>query len=330
MEIVTNNQQQDICDTARDTILTEIAALQSISDQAINADFAAACELILKAEGRVIVVGMGKSGHIGRKIAATFASTGTPAFFVHPAEANHGDIGMMTPQDVILMISYSGETQEVLSLIPNLKQLGIAVISITGNPDSTLAKLSKINLNIHIGKEACPMGLAPTSSTTATLVLGDALAVSLLQVRGFTPEDFAFFHPGGSLGKKLLLQVNDVMYKDTQLPIVHESCTVDKALLEVTQKSLGVTLVVNDAKTVNGIFTDGDLRRTLDKGYDIKTTTMLSVMTRDFRKIEADMLASKALQIMKHNKITSLVVVNRQQQPVGLLHMHALLRAGVI
>ena len=174
------------------------------------------------------------------------------------------------------------------------------------------------------------MGLAPTSSTTATLVLGDALAVSLLQVRGFTPEDFAFFHPGGSLGKKLLLQVNDVMYKDTQLPIVHESCTVDKALLEVTQKSLGVTLVVNDAKTVNGIFTDGDLRRTLDKGYDIKTTTMLSVMTRDFRKIEADMLASKALQIMKHNKITSLVVVNRQQQPVGLLHMHALLRAGVM
>ena len=330
MEIATNNQHQLICDIAKDTILTEIAALQRLPEQIIGNDFVAACELFLKSKGRVIVLGMGKSGHIGRKIAATLASTGTPSFFVHPAEANHGDIGMITSEDVMLMISYSGETKEILSLIPNLRLLKTPIISITGNPKSTLAKLSKINLNVNVGEEACPMGLAPTSSTTATLVLGDALAISLLQARGFTPKDFALFHPGGALGKKLLLQVNDIMYKDEQLPIVCESCTVDKALLEVTQKSLGVTLVVDDEEMITGIFTDGDLRRTLDKGYDIRSTTMHTVMTREFRKIKADMLASKALQIMKQNKITSLAVTDKQEKPVGLLHMHALLRSGVI
>ena len=329
MEIATDNQQQSVCDTARDTILAEITALQKISKQTIGPLYTTACNLILNSKGRVIVLGMGKSGHIARKIAATFSSTGTPSFFVHPAEANHGDIGMMTTDDIIIMISYSGETQEILSLLPNIKQLEIPIISITGNPDSTLAKLALVNLNVHIGKEACPMGLAPTSSTTATLVLGDALAISLLQARGFTPENFAFFHPGGSLGKQLLLQVADIMYKGDQLPIVHESCMVDRALIVVTQKSLGVTIVTDDTGTATGIFTDGDLRRTLDKGFDIKTTQLAEVMTRNFQKIHEHMLASKSMQLMKHNKITSLVVIDQQQKPIGLLHMHALLRAGV-
>ncbi|MEH6561000.1 MAG: KpsF/GutQ family sugar-phosphate isomerase, partial [Marinobacter sp.] len=276
------------------------------------------------------VTGMGKSGHIGHKIAATLASTGTPSFFVHPGEASHGDMGMITSQDVVIAISNSGNTSEVVTILPLIKRMGAPLISMTGNPNSTLAKEAAANLDVSVEAEACPLGLAPTSSTTATLVMGDALAVALLEARGFSAEDFAFSHPGGSLGRKLLLRVADIMHTGDRIPIVNEDTTLSGALLEISRKGLGMTTVVDATGAMTGVFTDGDLRRTLDKSVDVHTTPMRDVMTRNGRTIQPDQLAAEALNVMEGLKISALPVVDGQGALVGAINMHDLLRAGVI
>lgn len=281
-------------------------------------------------KGRVVVTGMGKSGHIGNKIAATLASTGTPSFFVHPGEASHGDLGMITSQDVVLAISNSGNTGEVLTILPLLKRMGAPLISMTGNRDSTLAREAEANLDVSVAKEACPLGLAPTSSTTATLVMGDALAVALLEARGFSAEDFAFSHPGGALGRRLLLRVSDIMHTDDRIPRVRETTPLAGALLEISLKGLGMTTVVSEEGKLVGIFTDGDLRRTLDRSIDIQKTLIRDVMTRNGRVIHDDQLAAEALHVMEELKINALPVLNRSEELVGAINMHDLLRAGVI
>jgi arabinose-5-phosphate isomerase len=296
----------------------------------IDQSFSDACQLIFNTSGRVIVSGMGKSGHIGNKIAATLASTGTPAFFVHPGEASHGDLGMITQSDVVLALSNSGETEEILKLLPVLKRLGVVIIAMTGNADSTLAKLADIHLSARVEQEACPLGLAPTASTTAALALGDAIAVALLEARGFSANDFALSHPGGSLGRRLLLRISDVMHADTQIPLVSESATISAALLEISRKGLGMTGVVTPDGQLAGIFTDGDLRRILDQRIDIHQTLISSVMTRNCVTIRAEMLAAEALKIMEQKKINALMVVTADKRPVGALNMHDLLRAGVL
>jgi len=296
----------------------------------IDQSFSDACQLIFNTRGRVIVSGMGKSGHIGNKIAATLASTGTPAFFVHPGEASHGDLGMITQSDVVLALSNSGETEEILKLLPVLKRLGVVIIAMTGNADSTLAKLADIHLSARVEQEACPLGLAPTASTTAALALGDAIAVALLEARGFSANDFALSHPGGSLGRRLLLRISDVMHADTQIPLVSESATISAALLEISRKGLGMTGVVTPDGQLAGIFTDGDLRRILDQRIDIHQTLISSVMTRNCVTIRAEMLAAEALKIMEQKKINALMVVTADKRPVGALNMHDLLRAGVL
>jgi arabinose-5-phosphate isomerase len=307
----------------------ERAAIDDISPS-INADFAEACQLMLDCKGRVVVTGMGKSGHIGNKIAATLASTGTPAFFVHPGEASHGDLGMITGQDVVLAMSNSGETQEILSIIPVIKRLGIPLISMSGNPDSTLARLSDVHITVAVKLEACPLGLAPTASTTATLVMGDALAVALLHARGFTADDFAMSHPGGSLGRRLLLRVADVMHDGERLPQVRQDAIIREALLEMSRKGLGMTAIVDEKDILLGIFTDGDLRRILDQQVDIHQTPIASVMTARCVTVRPDTLAAEALKLMEDKKINALIVVNAQNCPVGAFNMHDLLRAGVI
>lgn len=329
METITESQQQLIINSAKKTLYCEIDALNKIAAEAIGSSFFNACQAILNSKGKTIVLGMGKSGHIGRKIAATLASTGTPSFFVHPAEANHGDIGMMARQDTVILISYSGETKEILNLLPQLKRLSITSISLSGNPLSSLAKAADINLNVNVSKEACPMGLAPTSSTTATLALGDALAIALLETRGFTATDFAIFHPGGSLGKKLLLRAGDIMHKGCQLPVVTTNTTLDKVLMEITHKKLGIAIVTDDNGTMVGLFTDGDLRRVLDQHDNIKTIKISTAMTTQFHQISDNILASEALKIMKDKKITALAVTNQQNKPIGLLHMHTILEKGI-
>lgn len=281
-------------------------------------------------KGRVVVTGMGKSGHIGHKIAATLASTGTPAFFVHPGEASHGDMGMITSQDVVIAISNSGNTSEVVTILPLIKRMGAPLISMTGNPDSTLAKEAVANLDVSVETEACPLGLAPTSSTTATLVMGDALAVALLEARGFSAEDFAFSHPGGSLGRRLLLHVSDIMHTGERIPSVSEDTPLSGALLEISRKGLGMTTVVDADGRMTGIFTDGDLRRTLDKSLDVHTTPMRDVMTRNGRTIQPEQLAAEALNIMEGLKISALPVTDSSGTVVGAINMHDLLRAGVI
>ncbi|OZB19853.1 MAG: D-arabinose 5-phosphate isomerase [Marinobacter sp. 34-60-7] len=296
----------------------------------IDENFTRACELILACKGRVVVVGMGKSGHIGNKIAATLASTGTPSFFVHPGEASHGDLGMITPQDVVIAISNSGNTSEVVTILPLIKRMGAPLISMTGNPESVLAREAVANLDVSVAIEACPLGLAPTSSTTATLVMGDALAVALLEARGFSAEDFAFSHPGGSLGRRLLLRVSDIMHTGDQIPRVQETETLSGALLEMTRKGLGMTTVVDPAGNLRGIFTDGDLRRSLDKSVDVHNTLIRDVMTRNGKTIEANHLAAEALNIMEELKISALPVIDNSGQLVGAINMHDLLRAGVI
>ncbi|WP_395502544.1 KpsF/GutQ family sugar-phosphate isomerase [Ectopseudomonas mendocina] len=323
------NQTRDLIDSAQRTIRLEIEAVQELLPR-INADFIKACELILNCKGRVVVVGMGKSGHIGNKIAATLASTGTTAFFVHPAEASHGDMGMITKDDIVLALSNSGSTAEIVTLLPLIKRLGIRLISMTGNPDSPLAKAAEVNLDARVSQEACPLNLAPTSSTTASLVLGDALAIALLEARGFTAEDFAFSHPGGALGRRLLLKVENVMHKDDALPRVHRGTSLRDALLEMTQKGLGMTVVLEEDGRLAGIFTDGDLRRTLDKGIDVRQALIDEVMTPHGKTARAEMLAAEALKIMEDHKINALVVVDDQDNPVGALNMHDLLRAGVM
>ncbi len=314
--------------TAQRVLATERAALMDL-EQELGDSFVQACNALLQTKGRVVVMGMGKSGHIAGKIAATLASTGTPAFFVHPAEASHGDLGMITRMDRVLALSNSGETAEILSLIPVLKRLGCMLISVTRSHQSTLAQHADISLCTGSAPEACPLGLAPTSSTTATLALGDALAVALLEARGFTAEDFALSHPGGSLGRKLLLKVEDIMHDQEHLPVVKTGTLIRDALLVMTEKGLGMTTVVNPDGVLMGIFTDGDLRRTLDRSLDVHTTIIDSVMSRNCRTVSRGILAAEALRIMEELKINALVVVDSDQQPIGALNMHDLLRAGV-
>ena len=296
----------------------------------IDETFTQACQLLLACQGRVVVTGMGKSGHIAGKIAATLASTGTPAFFVHPGEASHGDLGMITRKDVVLALSNSGETEEILTILPLIKRLGIPLIAMTGNDRSALAKWATVHIDVSVEQEACPLGLAPTSSTTAALVMGDALAVSLLQRKGFTRDDFALSHPGGSLGKRLLLQVSDVMHRGDEVPFVADEATISEALVEMTQKKLGMTAVVDEQHRVVGIFTDGDLRRMLEKNLDVHTTTIVSVMTSPCAVIGVEMLAAEAMQIMEAKKINALLIVDENKILQGALNMHDLLRAGIV
>lgn len=298
--------------------------------QQLNHHFSHACELILACKGRVIVSGMGKSGHIGNKIAATLASTGTPSFFVHPGEASHGDMGMITADDLVIALSNSGSTTEVVTLLPLIKRLGSPLISITGNPDSVLSQAADANLDVSVKQEACPLGLAPTSSTTAALVIGDALAVALLEARGFSAEDFAFSHPGGALGRKLLLKVKDLMHDGDRLPVVTETTSLRDTLLEISSKGLGMSAVVDPSGQLSGIFTDGDLRRTLDLQLDLKQTPIAQVMTRQARTTTAESLAAEALHLMEEKTINGLIVIDDNNRPVGALNMHDLLRAGVM
>lgn len=320
---------EKICELGRAVIETEAEAISALSAR-INEQFARACQYFLACEGRIIVIGMGKSGHIGKKIAATFASTGSPAFFVHPGEANHGDIGMITRKDVVLALSNSGETDEILSLLPFIKRLDIPLVAMTGKPDSTLSKAASANLDVSVAKEACPLGLAPTSSTTAALVMGDALAISLLQKRGFTKEDFALSHPGGTLGRRLLLLVDEIMHTGNAIPKVSYEALLKTALMEMTQKKLGMTTIVDEKEELAGVFTDGDIRRAFDNNADIHKTMIHEIMTKNPKVIRSGMLAAEALHIMETYKITSLVVTNESKKPIGIVHMHDILRAGVM
>ncbi len=314
--------------SARRTISMEAAAVADL-EQRIGDAFNRACEMLLQCRGRIIVTGMGKSGHIARKIAATLASTGTPAFFVHPGEASHGDMGMITPEDVVIALSNSGEVSEVLTLLPLLKRMGTGLVSMTGNPNSTLALASDAHLDTGVETEACPLDLAPTSSTTTALVMGDALAIALLEERGFTAEDFAFSHPGGTLGKKLLLKVEDIMEAGTAIPSVPEGTTLAAALPEISGKGLGMTTVVDAEGKLAGIFTDGDLRRSLDNRVDINTTPIAQLMTTGAKTVTRGMLAAEAMKIMEQYEITSLVVVNAAGEPEGVVHLMHLLHAGI-
>lgn len=316
-------------DLAREVLHIEAAAVLALT-QRIDENFLQALNIILACEGRVIVSGMGKSGHIARKIAATLSSTGTPAYFVHPAEASHGDLGMITANDVFIALSYSGESQELLTIVPVIKRQGARLISLTGNPRSGLAVAADAHLNAAVDKEACPLGLAPTASTTAALALGDALAVALLDAKGFREEDFARSHPGGSLGRRLLTHVRDIMHSDNGVPAVNQNATLAEAVLEISRKGLGMTAVVDDARQVLGIYTDGDLRRTLEKRVDFTTTTIGSVMSRNPRSITPDALAVDAVQIMEQHNISQMLVIDSSNKLVGALNMHDLLRAKVI
>ncbi len=313
----------------RRVIEIERDAVSALLDR-VDQNFVKACQLMLECSGRVIVSGMGKSGHIGSKIAATLASTGTPAFFVHPAEASHGDMGMITRNDVVIGVSNSGNTAELTTMLPLLKRLGVPLISMCGNPNSALANYADVNLDIGIAEEACPHNLAPTSSTTVSLVMGDALAIALLEKRGFTAEDFAYSHPGGSLGRRLLLRVSDVMRAgEGQLPRVRPDASLREAVLEVTAKGLGMTTVVDAVGQLKGIFTDGDLRRALDHNVDFNATPVAETMTSGGKTITADALAAAALSIMEDSKISVLVVTDADNRPVGTVQMYDLLQAGL-
>ena len=318
-----------LINAAKRTIQIELEQVRALIET-IDGAFIQACELILACEGRVIVSGMGKSGHISNKIASTLASTGTPAFFVHPGEACHGDMGMITEKDLVLAISNSGTTSELITILPLIKRMGVPMISMTGAPDSPLARSADVHLDVSITQEACPLGLAPTSSTTVALVMGDALAIALLEARGFSAQDFAFSHPGGALGRKLLLKVADIMHTGNDIPRVQTGTPLAAALLEMTRKKLGMTAVVDEGNHLVGIFTDGDLRRALDQNADIHKVLINDVMNPDCKTIQAQQLAAQALRIMEDGKINALLVVNADRQPIGALNMHDLLRAGVI
>lgn len=314
---------------ARAVINTEATAVTNLVSR-IDEAFVRACDLILSCKGRIVILGMGKSGHIAGKIAATFASTGTPAFFVHAAEASHGDLGMITSADVVIVLSNSGETDEVRQILPLFKRLGVTVIGMTGNPESTLASHSDVHINVGVQAEACPLGLAPTSSTTAALVMGDALAVSLLESRGFTTEDFARSHPGGKLGKRLLLHIQDIMHSGDKMPVVSADSSLSEAILEMTRKRLGMVAITDTQMKVQGVFTDGDLRRALTHTIDPHKTTVGEVMTRDGKTIEAGALAVEAVKIMQEFKIQGLLVVDDKSRLKGVLNFNDLLQAGVI
>lgn len=316
--------------SARTVIATEAAAIRALEPR-IDQTFVQACRLILACKGRLVVTGMGKSGHVGRKIAATLASTGTPAFFVHPGEASHGDLGMILPQDIVLALSNSGETDEILFILPVIKRQGIPLIAITGNPDSSLAGQADVHLDAGISAEACPLGLAPTASTTAALVMGDALAIALLEARGFTSEDFARSHPAGSLGRRLLLHISDVMHTGPGVPMIAPDASLTEALMEMTRKHLGMTAVVDHEQHLLGVFTDGDLRRALDDdGVDLRSARVSDLMTRGPKVIGADKLAIEAAQLMEKYQIHALLVVDDALRVVGALNIHDLLRARVV
>ena len=319
----------DFIASATRTITMEADAVRQLLAR-LDDNFVTACNTVLACQGRIVVTGMGKSGHIGNKIAATLASTGTPSFFVHPAEACHGDLGMITKNDVVIAISNSGSTAEVVTLLPLIKRLGIPMISMTGDAQSVLAKAACANLDVSVESEACPLNLAPTTSTTVTLAMGDALAIALLESRGFSAEDFAFSHPGGALGRKLLLRVADIMHKDAEVPKVFADQPLHQALLVMTEKGFGMTTVVAADNTLLGVFTDGDLRRIVDRKIDINSATMAQVMSPNPKTINSEILAAQALKIMEDGKITALIVEDNHHIPVGVLHMHDILRAGVI
>jgi len=310
-------------------INNEAAAVQALAGR-IAEDFSQACFFMLSCKGRIVVTGMGKSGHIGNKIAATLASTGSPAFFVHPGEASHGDIGMILEEDVVLALSNSGETSELLTIVPVIKRLGAPLIAMTGNPGSNLAREADVHIDVSVEQEACPLNLAPTSSTTASLAMGDALAIALLEARGFTELDFARSHPGGSIGRRLLLHVADIMHSGDSIPVVSESANLRDALLEMTKKGMGMTAVVDETGRLSGIFTDGDLRRTLDRELDIHRCRVSQVITKDCKTVRSQILAAEGLRIMQEKKINALLVVDDQNRLVGALNMHDLLRAGVV
>ena len=316
-------------DLAREVLKIEAAAVLALT-HSVDASFMHALNIILSCKGRVIVSGMGKSGHIARKIAATFSSTGTPAYFVHPAEASHGDLGMIAAQDVFVALSYSGESQELLTIVPIIKRQGARLISLTGNARSSLAEVADAHLNIAVEKEACPLGLAPTASTTAALALGDALAVALLDANGFGKDDFARSHPGGSLGRRLLTHVRDIMHTGSEIPAVNKNATLAEAVLEISRKGLGMTAIVDDAERVMGIYTDGDLRRTFEKRIDFTVTAISAVMSRSPRSIMPSALAAEAVQIMEQHNISQMLVVDADNKLVGALNMHDLLRAKVM
>ncbi len=313
----------------RSVIELEAEAVAGLAGR-IDGEFARVCRMILDLEGRVVVVGMGKSGHVGGKIAATLASTGTPAFFVHPGEASHGDLGMITAGDLVLAISNSGETPEILTILPIIKRMGVRLVAMTGNPDSALARQADGCLNVAVAKEACPLNLAPTASTTAALAMGDALAVALLKSRGFTERDFARAHPGGALGRRLLLYVDDVMHRGEDIPLVHEQDGLREALLEMSSKGLGMTGVVDDDGRLTGIFTDGDLRRALNTAVDVYAARMVDVMTRNPRTTRPGRLAAEVVQLMRTERINGLYVVDEAHRVLGALNMHDLLKAGVV
>ena len=318
-----------LVDLGRQALTIEIDGLRAQLPR-LGWEFARACRICLTCRGRIAVTGMGKSGHIGGKIAATLASTGTPAFFMHPGEASHGDIGMITREDAVLALSNSGETDEILTLVPAIKRLGVPLIAFTGNSTSTLARVATVHLDIGVPAEACPLNLAPTASTTAALAVGDALAVALLKARGFTEEDFARSHPSGALGRRLLLHVKDVMRTGAEVPKVAPDAPLAEGLMEVTRKGLGMTAVVDDRNRVLGVFTDGDLRRALDRAVDLRSTRMDQVMTREAKTVRANTLAAEAVLLMETHRITSLVVVDPDDILVGALNVHDLLRAGVV
>ena len=324
------DDDQALAESGRRVLDIETRALQALASR-LDGDFTTACRLLLACEGRVVCTGMGKSGHIARKIAATLASTGTPAFYVHPGEAGHGDLGMITDADVVLALSYSGETDELLMLLPVLKRQGNRLVAMTGRPGSTLARQADIHLDVSVPAEACPLALAPTTSTTAALALGDALAVALLEARGFTADDFARSHPAGSLGRRLLLHITDVMHAGDDVPRVDAGATLSQALVEMSRKRLGMTAVVDAEGRLAGLFTDGDLRRTLDNpALDVRTARIAEVMTRQPKTIGADQLAVEAARLMETHKISGLIVVDDEQRPVGALNIHDLLRARVV
>ncbi len=319
----------DILTLARRTLQIEAGAITALIGRLDDA-FVLAARTLLECRGRVVVSGMGKSGHIGRKIAATLASTGTPAFFMHPAEASHGDLGMITGQDVVLALSNSGESPELVAIVPLIKRMGAGLIAMTGNAGSTLGREADIHLDAGVAQEACPHNLAPTASTTAALALGDALAVSVLFARGFTAEDFARSHPGGSLGRRLLIHVRDLMHKGDALPVVSEDASLKAALLEMTRKGLGMTAIVDSDGRLSGVFTDGDLRRLLDRDVDVRTANIRDVMKIHPRTIPEDVLAVEAVRLMEEAKINGLLAVDAQGRLTGALNMHDLLRAGVV
>ncbi len=318
-----------LLDLARAVLENEADSVRTLSAR-LNEGFVQACEFLLQCTGRVVVTGMGKSGHIGNKIAATLASTGTPSFFVHPGEASHGDLGMITDQDVVIALSNSGETDELLTILPIIKRLGVPLIAMTGRPQSTLATNANVHLDISVKEEACPLGLAPTSSTTATLAMGDALAVAVLESRGFTAEDFARSHPAGALGRRLLLHVGDIMHSGDALPAVHENASLRETVLEMTRKRLGMTAIVDTDHKVLGVFTDGDLRRCFDQGTDLQSTTISAVMTRNPTSLQAAQLAEEALRTMESRNINGVLVTDSEGRLVGALNMLDLVHARVV